>query len=1358
MTTLLLAMFGMAMAETEVTWTANEQGYANAEEVAEFSIDDNVVVTLDKGTNSNTPKYYTTGESVRVYGGGTLTVSGPGITEISFTFGSTPSNEITADCGSYNDGTWTGEADEVVFSIGGTSGHVRFASITVTYSDGTQTVSIPKPVFSPEGGSFTEPQTVSISTTYTTVLDIYYTLDGTDPTIDSDKYTDPLEIEETTTVKAIAVDAEGNTSKVASETYTIISNEPITIAEAHAAGAGQTVLIEGTVVAAGVTGAVIYDGTDYIYYYNTANALTENTEVKIYGTLYSYGGAVQFTSAADVTVVAEHPEYGYSHPDPVELTGSDLDAVITNAAAPRQYAKFTGTLAISGNYYNITVDGASTAVGSIIKPFFYESIADLAGQEVDVYGYEMYYTNNRYVYFVATSVVEHQAEAKLVDDPYFSHETGEFDNLIELQIFNDDPDVMIYYTLDGTTPSEENGMLYEGMIEIHETTTVKAIAIDDNGNESNVVTATYTYVGVITIAEAQYVASGTTVSVEGQVVASAANGAVVYDGTDYIYYFNRSNALNVGDYVKMTGTVAVYGGANQLPNTTTITNEYTENVTYPDPVVLNAEGINQAVLDNVAPRQYVTVTGTLNISGAYYNVTVDGTESMVSIVKPFNDISDLNGKDVVITGYEMYTTTNTSGNFVYVVATSIEEKESDVATPYFSHESGEYQSGDLIELQIFDDDPEVYIYYTVDGTDPTEASYYYGEGGPIEITSTTTVKAIAFDDNGNSSNIATVTFTFPEPSIEVSPVNINSNYFVRVESLDQIEDGDAVLIVNEEAGKALSTEQKTNNRGTVDVNISSSNTINLNELTTEAKLVVAQMNGYYYFYDSENQGFLYAASSSANQLKTEAEADANAKAEVQPNEDYSFSIIFQGDNTRNVLQYNSGSDLFACYASASQKPVYLYVEVEKPADVKADPELAFEKKVIYIPTEMTAFPMPTLTTAEGFDGTIGYNYDDETVIEISEDATGAPVIVPVGPGVATLYAVSEMSDNFEAGEASISVHVYEIEDGVFDFIQGNYYSEYEPSTDTNATNSGRWIAGNVIANTFGRNVWYDGANGTTLRLYGANEENEAGRITFFAPDGQYITSITGIGSLLPSTGTVENGTWTGFAEQVSFVRDANNVTLSVVRVTYASELVEEVEVEEAKSFTRTFVPKHNVKLPDMGLKGYKVVNVTRRQAVFQEVETVEAGAGIILEGEDGTDSYEVQAITDEDVTDDFSDNELKVSDGTVVGDEATIFVYGQPSTEDPIGFYLYREGNTLAEGKCYLEIGKEVMEDDIDDPNADAKYIGIVYNGKTTAIEDIVRNATIINKNDVIYNISGQRVNNPTHGIFIVNGKKVLIP
>ena len=120
-------------ADVLVDFTA--QGYVNEQEVTSLTVD-GVTVALDKGTNSNTPKWYNKGSAVRVYGGGTFTVSASkAISSIELTYGSGDgSNAITADVGTFDTDTWTGSANNVTFTVGGTSGHRRIAKIAVYYN------------------------------------------------------------------------------------------------------------------------------------------------------------------------------------------------------------------------------------------------------------------------------------------------------------------------------------------------------------------------------------------------------------------------------------------------------------------------------------------------------------------------------------------------------------------------------------------------------------------------------------------------------------------------------------------------------------------------------------------------------------------------------------------------------------------------------------------------------------------------------------------------------------------------------------------------------------------------------------------------------------------------------------------------------------------------------------------------------------------------------------------------------------------------------------------------------------------------------------------------------------------------
>ncbi len=86
-----------------------------------------------------------------------------------------------------------------------------------------------------------------------------------------------------------------------------------------------------------------------------------------------------------------------------------------------------------------------------------------------------------------------------VATPIITPETTTFNEgeSVFVSIATETQDAEIYYTLDGTDPSTENGELYEGEIEITETTTVMAIAVKDGWNNSEVAEAKYTKTVVV---------------------------------------------------------------------------------------------------------------------------------------------------------------------------------------------------------------------------------------------------------------------------------------------------------------------------------------------------------------------------------------------------------------------------------------------------------------------------------------------------------------------------------------------------------------------------------------------------------------------------------------------------------------------------------------------------------------------------------------------------------------------------------------------------------------------------------------------------------------------------------------------
>ena len=133
--------------------------------------------------------------------------------------------------------------------------------------------------------------------------------------------------------------------------------------------------------------------------------------------------------------------------------------------------------------------------------------------------------------------------------------------------------------------------------------------------------------------------------------------------------------------------------------------------------------------------------------------------------------------------------------------------------------------------------------------------------------------------------------------------------------------GDQIVVAASEADVALSTNQKSNNRGQVDVT-KNGNSLVINDDVQVITLEAGTKTGTYAF--NVGDGYLYAASSSANHLKTETTLSNNSSWAITITDEGVASVVAQGENTRNVMQYNETSTLFACYSSASQKPIALY--------------------------------------------------------------------------------------------------------------------------------------------------------------------------------------------------------------------------------------------------------------------------------------------------------------------------------------------------------------------------------------------------------------------------------------------------
>ena len=148
---------GLAMAiGVGVAVGSKEARVAKADSVAEFTLSsasdvevDGVTASFATGSGSSAPAWYDKG--LRLYVSNTITISSEStITGVTFNWekqGSKTFNTVTANVGNYThpssagEGTWSGEANEIVFTCGTTSkAQLQLNTFNVTYSGGSTDV------------------------------------------------------------------------------------------------------------------------------------------------------------------------------------------------------------------------------------------------------------------------------------------------------------------------------------------------------------------------------------------------------------------------------------------------------------------------------------------------------------------------------------------------------------------------------------------------------------------------------------------------------------------------------------------------------------------------------------------------------------------------------------------------------------------------------------------------------------------------------------------------------------------------------------------------------------------------------------------------------------------------------------------------------------------------------------------------------------------------------------------------------------------------------------------------------------------------------------------------------------------
>ena len=181
---------------------------------------------------------------------------------------------------------------------------------------------------------------------------------------------------------------------------------------------------------------------------------------------------------------------------------------------------------------------------------------------------------------------------------------------------------------------------------------------------------------------------------------------------------------------------------------------------------------------------------------------------------------------------------------------------------------------------------------------------------------------------------------------------------------------------------------------------------------------------------------------------------------------------------------------------------------------------------------------------------------------------------------------------------------------------------------------------------------------------------------------------------------------------------------------------EEIPVSDAG--WATFVTPYAVEFQAEG-QAFVVTSATTTSIKYEPVTEVPAGTPVLVKAtEDPVVYFIIAQVTAPEV------NLLKASNGNVKGG-ATI--YALANLEHGVGFYNVDESVTIPAGKAYLEIDAETAE-------AGARPFLAIGGEEATGINAVEQ---AVKQGVQVFDLQGRRVSQPTKGLYIVNGQKVVV-
>ena len=339
--------------------------------------------------------------------------------------------------------------------------------------------------------------------------------------------------------------------------------------------------------------------------------------------------------------------------------------------------------------------------------------------------------------------------------PTFSVAPGIYTSIQTVTIADTQPNTTIYYTTDGSTPVATS-LVYSGPIPVSASETINALAtaygtvaapgtFPTNALFSPVATVSYTIHLPPAAAPLLSLPAGTYTSQPTLTITDATPGATIYYTTNGTTPTTGSSVYYGPIGINVSGTVEAMAVAIGYTNSPVASAAYVIIPMVSTPFFFPPGGTYLSPLSIIASDGYTGAT-------IYY--TTDGTTPTTSSKVYQGQIILTSSATVqaiaVLKGY-----TNSS------VATAAYTLIQAAAAPVFSPAAGAYTAGQTVTIS--DPSPGVAILYTTDGSRPTVNSKLYS--GPIVLTASETINAIAEGQGFASSPVSTAAYTISTPTV-----------------------------------------------------------------------------------------------------------------------------------------------------------------------------------------------------------------------------------------------------------------------------------------------------------------------------------------------------------------------------------------------------------------------------------------------------------------------------------------------------------------------------------------------------------------------------------------------------------------